>query len=92
MCLLPEDNPHTLGTGTGAYKNGKFERIKMSSRTSHNAWLMNGLEHDPWVRQVDRKIANATGLYHGNSGAPAGPHDVPKSPDMTSVFLLRVLF
>ena len=30
-------------TGTGQYKNGKFERIKMASRTSHNSWLMNGL-------------------------------------------------
>lgn len=30
-------------TGTGAYKNGKFERLRMASRTSHNSWLMNGL-------------------------------------------------
>jgi hypothetical protein len=30
-------------TGTGQYKNGKFERLRMASRTSHNSWLMNGL-------------------------------------------------
>ena len=32
-------------TGTGSYTNGKFERLRMESRTSHNSWLMNGLEH-----------------------------------------------
>ena len=54
-------------TGTGGYKNGKFQRIKMESRTSHNSWLMNGLEHHQTVAAVDRRIANVTGLFEGNS-------------------------
>jgi hypothetical protein len=84
-----------VSTGTGAYKNGKFTRMKMESRTSYNSWLMNGLERDSVVKRVDRRIANVTGLYDGNSehyqvrlhwedrsspGTPPPPAPPPSSP------------
>ena len=31
------------------------------------SWLMNGLESHPTVVEVDRRIANVTGLFEGNS-------------------------
>jgi prolyl 4-hydroxylase len=75
--FLTDDEAETLkeigtpglepSTGTGSYTNGKFERIKMESRTSYNSWLMNGLESHPTVATVDQRISNVTGLFEGNS-------------------------
>jgi hypothetical protein len=73
-----------VSTGTGAYKNGKFTRMKMESRTSYNSWLINGLERDSVVKRVDRRIANVTGLYDGNSEHYMYQVGVPPREDRSS--------
>ena len=53
-------------TGTGALKNGVFERAITSGRTSWNAWCMGECAVDPVVGVVDARIANVTGFSYKN--------------------------
>ena len=53
-------------TGTGALKDGRFERTNIVGRTSYNAWCMGQCAHDPTVRLIDARIANATGFSWKN--------------------------
>jgi hypothetical protein len=56
----------TASTGTGALKNGHFERTTIAGRTSYNSWCMGPCASEPTIQRIDRRIANATGFSYKN--------------------------
>jgi hypothetical protein len=53
-------------TGTGALKDGRFERTKIQGRTSYNAWCMGACKSNPTMKIIDARIANVTGFSYQN--------------------------
>lgn len=53
-------------TGTGALKDGRFERTKIQGRTSYNAWCMGACKNNPTMKIIDARIANVTGFSYQN--------------------------